>query len=77
MSRILNSCRTAIWLGLALVIAQVCTVQTCAAYSCHSRRDRRPAWKGHSPALLKKRFPAATDDDLKERPHAFGLRAGS
>jgi len=33
MSRILNSCRTAIWLGLALVIAQVCTVQTCAAYS--------------------------------------------
>src|ERR1022692_4201514 len=91
MRRILDSRRTAIWLGLALVIAQVCTVQTCAAYSVLTHEEIVElsfhakstiysvltheeivdlAWKDNFLPMLKKRFPAATDDDLK-KAHAF------
>ena len=71
MRRILNSRRTAIWLGLTLVIAQVCTVQTCAAYSVLTHEEIVDlAWKDNFLPMLKKRFPAATDDDLK-KAHAF------
>ncbi|MGA2019467.1 MAG: zinc dependent phospholipase C family protein [Candidatus Sulfotelmatobacter sp.] len=71
MMRILNSWRSPIWLGLALVIAQVCTVQPCAAYSVLTHEEIVDlAWKDTLLPLLKKRFPAATDDDLK-KAHAF------
>ncbi|MGB7865707.1 MAG: zinc dependent phospholipase C family protein, partial [Candidatus Sulfotelmatobacter sp.] len=71
MMRILNSWRSPIWLGLALVIAQVCTVQPCAAYSVLTHEEIVDlAWKDTLLPLLKKRFPAATDDDL-QKAHAF------
>ena len=75
MRRIFNSLRTAIttaiWFGLAIVIAQVCAVQTCAAYSVLTHEEIVDlAWKDNLVPMLKHRFPAATDDDLK-KAHAF------
>jgi hypothetical protein len=70
MKRILYS-RTAIWFACALLIAPVCAVQTCAAYSVLTHEEIVDlAWKDTLVPLLKKRFPAATDDDLK-KAHAF------
>jgi hypothetical protein len=76
MMRIFTSCRTAIWrtaiwLGLAIVIAQVCTVQTCAAYSVLTHEEIVDlAWKDNILPMLKQRFPAATEADL-QKAHAF------
>jgi Zinc dependent phospholipase C len=71
MKRLLYFWRAAIWLGLAVVLVQSCTVQTCAAYSVLTHEQVVDlVWKDNLVPLLKKRFPAATDDDLK-RAHAF------
>ncbi|HEV3306081.1 MAG TPA: zinc dependent phospholipase C family protein [Candidatus Sulfotelmatobacter sp.] len=71
MRRMLNSWRSSIWLGLAILVAQVCMVQTCAAYSVLTHEEIVDlAWKDNLVPLLKKRFPDATDDDLK-KAHAF------
>ena len=71
MRRILSSWRAAIWLGLAIVLAQGDAVQTCAAYSVLTHEEIVDlAWKDNLLPMLKKRFPAATDDDLK-KAHAF------
>jgi hypothetical protein len=71
MRRILSSWRSAIWLGLAIVLAQGYTVQTCAAYSVLTHEEIVDlAWKDNLLPMLKKGFPAATDDDLK-KAHAF------
>jgi hypothetical protein len=53
------------------VLAPVCIVQTCAAYSVLTHEEIVDlAWKDNLLPMLKKRFPAATDDDLK-KAHAF------
>ncbi len=71
MKRILSWRRTSIWVGLAVLFAQVGTVQTCAAYSVLTHEEIVDlAWKDHLVPMLKKRFPAATDEDLK-KAHAF------
>jgi hypothetical protein len=71
MRRILSSWRSAIWLGLAIVLAQGYAVQTCAAYSVLTHEEIVDlAWKDNVLPMLKKGFPAATDDDLK-KAHAF------
>src|SRR5580693_5354538 len=71
MTLTLNSCRKTLLLGLAIVIAQVCTVETCAAYSVLTHEEIVDlAWKDNILPMLKKRFPAAADDDLK-KAHAF------
>jgi len=71
MKRFLNSWRAAIGLGLAIVLLQGSAVQTCAAYSVLTHEEIVDlAWKDNLLPLLKKRFPAATDDDLK-KAHAF------
>src|ERR1700693_1298720 len=71
MRRILKSRRAVIWLGLSIVLVEVCTVQTCAAYSVLTHEEIVDlAWKDTLLPMLKKRFPAATDDDLK-KAHAF------
>ena len=67
----LTSWRCAIWFGLAIVLAPVCIVQTCAAYSVLTHEEIVDlAWKDNLLPMLKKRFPAATDDDLK-KAHGF------
>jgi hypothetical protein len=71
MKRFLNSWRAAIGLGLAIALLQGSAVQTCAAYSVLTHEEIVDlAWKDNLLPLLKKRFPAATDDDLK-KAHAF------
>ncbi len=71
MKRILNWRRTSIWAGLAIVLAPVCVVQTCTAYSVLTHEEIVDlAWKDHLVPMLKKRFPGATDEDLK-KAHAF------
>jgi hypothetical protein len=71
MRRISNSLRKAIWFGLAIMMAQLCAVQTCAAYSVLTHEEIVDlAWKDNLLPMLKQRFPAATDDDLK-KAHAF------
>jgi hypothetical protein len=71
MKCLFYSWRGAICLGLALVLLQNDTVQTCAAYSVLTHEEIVDlAWKDNLLPLLKKRFPAATDDDLK-KAHAF------
>ncbi|MFZ0817158.1 MAG: zinc dependent phospholipase C family protein, partial [Candidatus Sulfotelmatobacter sp.] len=71
MKRLFYSWRGAICLGLAIVLLQSTAVQTCAAYSVLTHEEVVDlAWKDNLLPLLKKRFPAATDDDLK-KAHAF------
>ena len=71
MKRFFYSWRAAIRVGLAVVLVQSCTVQNCAAYSVLTHEEIIDlAWKDNLQPLLKKRFPAATDDDLK-KAHAF------
>jgi hypothetical protein len=54
------------WLGLAVVLAQVC-----GAYSVLTHEQVVDfLWKDDIQPLLKKRFPSATEDDLK-KAHAF------
>jgi hypothetical protein len=63
--------KTAIWFGLVILISQAGMVQSCAAYSVLTHEEIVDlAWKDTLLPLLKKRFPAATDDDLK-KAHAF------
>ena len=71
MKRPLNSLRSSIAFGLAVVLAQSCMVQTCVAYSVLTHEQVVDlVWKDNLVPLLKKRYPAATDDDLK-KAHAF------
>jgi len=71
MTRSFYSARAALWLGVTIVLAQLCAVQTCAAYSVLTHEEIVDlAWKDNILPMLKKRFPAATDDDLK-KAHAF------
>ncbi len=70
MKRFLHSWRAAISLGVAMVVAQACAVP-CAAYSVLTHEEVVDlAWKDNLLPLLKKRFPAATDEELK-KAHAF------
>jgi hypothetical protein len=65
------SCRTCLCLGLAIALLQSCAVQTCAAYSVLTHEEIVDlVWKDNLVPLLKKRFPAATDDDV-QKAHAF------
>jgi len=71
MKLILHCRRCAVWLGLALVFFQTCEVETCVAYSVLTHEEVVDVlWKDGIQPLLKQRFPAATDDDLK-KAHAF------
>ncbi len=67
----LKSLKGAICFCLAILIAPICAVQTCGAYSVLTHEEIVDlAWKDTLLPLLKKRFPSATDDDLK-KAHAF------
>src|ERR1700693_1848470 len=71
MTLTLNSCKKTLLLGMAIMIAQLCTVRICVAYSVLTHEEIVDlAWKDNFLPALKKRFPAATDDDLK-KAHAF------
>jgi Zinc dependent phospholipase C len=74
MSRPRQARRTVVWLGLmaAMIVGLIGgLVQTCAAYSVLTHEQVVDVlWQDNIVSLLKKRFPAATDDDLK-KAHAF------
>jgi hypothetical protein len=71
MKQPVHSRLAALWLGLAILLTQVCAVQTCAAYSVLTHEEVVDlAWKDNLLPLLKHRFPAATDAELK-KAHAF------
>jgi hypothetical protein len=71
MKLALHSWRAEVWLGLAILLLQSGMVQTCAAYSVLTHEEVVDLlWKDQLLPLLKQRFPAATDDDLK-KAHAF------
>src|SRR5271166_5942234 len=58
-------------LALAIVLSASCAVEPLAAYSVLTHEEVVDLeWKDNIVPLLKKRFPAATDDDLK-KAHAF------
>src|SRR6266850_3236078 len=58
--------RVVMWLGLAVVLTQVC-----GAYSVLTHEQVVDfLWKDDIQPLLQKRFPSATEDDLK-KAHAF------
>lgn len=58
-------------LGLALVLIQICGSRICAAYSVLTHEEIVDlTWKDTLLPLLKKKFPSATDDELK-KAHAF------
>jgi Zinc dependent phospholipase C len=62
--------RSAIWLALMLIVHSY-AVQPCAAYSVLTHEEIVDlVWKTDFLPVLKQRFPAATDDDLK-KAHAF------
>jgi hypothetical protein len=61
----------ALWLGLAIALAQLWAVETCSAYSVLTHEEIVDlAWKDNLLPLLKRRFPALTESDLK-KAHAF------
>jgi len=71
MKLFLQSWRYRIGLVLAVVMVQSCTMQLCAAYSVLTHEEVVDlVWKDNLLPILKKRFPAATDDELK-KAHAF------
>ena len=71
MKRLLHSWRVAICLGLAVVLLHGSALHTCAAYSVLTHEEIVDlVWKDNLLPLLKKRFPGATDDELK-KAHAF------
>jgi hypothetical protein len=71
MKLIFNSWRSAICLGLSVVLLHSYAVRSCAAYSVLTHEEVVDlVWQDNLLPLLKKRFPAATDDDLK-KAHAF------
>src|SRR6202167_4339439 len=54
-------------LAVAIILAEFCAVQSCAAYSVLTHEEVVDlVWKDNLLPLLKQRFPAATDDDLKK-----------
>jgi hypothetical protein len=62
--------RAILWLGLGVILA-VCMKPLCRAYSVLTHEQVVDlVWTDDIQPLLKKRFPAATDDDLK-KAHAF------
>jgi hypothetical protein len=63
--------RRVVFFALAIFVAQAGAVQKCAAYSVLTHEEIVDlTWKDHLLPMLKKRFPTATDDDLK-KAHAF------
>jgi len=71
MTHRIHSWRGLLWLAIAIILVQACTMQTCAAYSVLTHEEVVDlVWKDNLLPMLKKRFPAATDDDLK-KAHAF------
>jgi hypothetical protein len=71
MTRPIQSWKALLWLAIAVVLAEFCAVRPCAAYSVLTHEEVIDlVWKDNLIPLLKKRFPAATDDDLK-KAHAF------
>jgi hypothetical protein len=71
MKRLLNSWQAVLCVGLAVLLLQAGMVPTCAAYSVLTHEEVVDlVWKDNFLPLLKQRFPAATDDDLK-KAHAF------
>ena len=71
MKRLFDSFRAATAFGLVIVLLAACAVQPCAAYSVLTHEQIVDLqWKDNLAPMLKKRFPAATDDDLK-KAHAF------
>ncbi|MFZ0299008.1 MAG: zinc dependent phospholipase C family protein [Candidatus Sulfotelmatobacter sp.] len=70
MRRVLHPWQAAIWVGLAIILMEG-MVQTCAAYSVLTHEEIVDlVWKDKLQPLLKQRFPAAADDDLK-KAHAY------
>ncbi|MFY9909603.1 MAG: zinc dependent phospholipase C family protein [Candidatus Sulfotelmatobacter sp.] len=60
-----------VWFALAVILVQIWNVQVCTAYSVLTHEEVVDlVWKDNLVPLLKKRFPSATDDDLK-KAHAF------
>jgi hypothetical protein len=71
MKAILKSLRITTWFCLVLLVAQIFISRTCAAYSVLTHEEIVDlTWKDTLLPLLKKSFPAATDDDLK-KAHGF------
>jgi hypothetical protein len=71
MKRLFDSYQAATAFGLVIVLLAACSVQPCAAYSVLTHEQIVDLqWKDNLVPMLKKRFPAATDDDLK-KAHAF------
>jgi hypothetical protein len=71
MKRPSDTWRVAVSSLLTIVLLAGCGVEPCAAYSVLTHEEVVDlAWKDNFLPLLKKRFPAATDDDLK-KAHAF------
>jgi hypothetical protein len=57
--------------AIAIFLLLIFAAQTCSAYSVLTHEEIVDlVWKDQLQPLLKKRFPAATDDDLK-KAHAF------
>jgi hypothetical protein len=70
MRQRLKSWQAILWFGLTFVLVSG-TVQTCPAYSVLTHEEVVDlVWKDNLLPLLKKRFPEATDEDLK-KAHAF------
>jgi zinc dependent phospholipase C len=70
MRRLLHLRQALLGFGLMVVLLG-CAVHPCVAYSVLTHEEIVDlAWKDNLQPLLKKRFPAATDDDLK-KAHAF------
>jgi zinc dependent phospholipase C len=70
MTRMHHLTRAILWLGLGLTLV-VGMKPLCGAYSVLTHEQVVDLlWKDDIQPLLKKRFPAATDDDLK-KAHAF------
>jgi len=71
MRTYLHTRSTAVWVGLAIALFYCFSVRVCAAYSVLTHEEVVDlVWKDNLLPMLKQRFPAATDDDLK-KAHAF------
>ncbi len=69
--QMIRSRRAAIGLGLAILLMQVFAPAVCAAYSVLTHEEIVDlTWKDTLLPLLKRKYPDATDDDLK-KAHAF------
>jgi len=71
MTRLLHLRRAALWLGLAVILVQSYGAPLCAAYSVLTHEEIVDlVWKDNLLPLLKQRYPASTEDELK-KAHAF------